>query len=159
MPVAARFYVIEHTRTASGPWHAAKIVLAAVSRGDQNRQWASATPVGRVELTINNPEAADWFLARLESGDDVSLMFDTAPVKQPADGHPFRVRSALLRGLRAPRGRARELTSDSPGGGGAARYRRPAPVPQVTEGGASLRGATCATDLSGDNFAPGGVCP
>lgn len=94
MPVAARFYVSEFTETAYQPDGGGKVVLVAVSRGDQNRAWASATPVGRIEMTINNPAAAQWFRDRMKAGDDVSLMFDAATVHRAADGHPFRLSEA-----------------------------------------------------------------
>ena len=92
MSVAARFYVAEVTKTSSGPNGSGRVVLVAVSRGDQNRAWASATPSGRIEMTINNPPAFKWFEDLLAgSGSDVDILFTAAQIAQPGDGHPYRV--------------------------------------------------------------------
>ena len=88
MSVAARFYVSAFELTAYGPPGSGRVTLTAVSRGDQNRQWASATPSGKVEMTINNPPAAEWFRDRI--GRDIDLHFTEAAVHQAGDGHPWR---------------------------------------------------------------------
>jgi hypothetical protein len=86
--VAARFYVAEITQSAYGPKGAAAVKLQAVSRGDQNKDWASATPSGTITMQINNAPAAQWFFDRL--GEDVSVTFEAAKVAHPEDGHPYR---------------------------------------------------------------------
>jgi hypothetical protein len=86
--VHARFYVAEATMTAYGPKGSGKIKLQAVSRGDQNKQWAEATPGGTIEMAINNPVAFAWFADQI--GGDVAVVFTPAAIFQPADGHPYR---------------------------------------------------------------------
>ena len=39
-----------------------KVTLRAVTRGDDNKVWAAATPVGLIELTIKNEHAAEQFV-------------------------------------------------------------------------------------------------
>lgn len=75
MPVVARFYVAETKRTAYDPG-AAHVVLQAVSRGPENKEWSTATPSGRVELTIKNSPAAEFFVSRL--GKDITITFEPA---------------------------------------------------------------------------------
>lgn len=85
--VEARFYVAEVTRF---PGTGGKAVLRAVSRGDQNAQWASATPVGTLELTINNGPALDELDAWRQAKADVAIVMTAVKVLTPGDGHPFR---------------------------------------------------------------------
>jgi hypothetical protein len=75
MAVQARFYVAQITRNAFNPAQKS-VVLHAVGRGEENKTWASATPVGKIEMSINNPKAADWFDERL--GKDVAITFEDA---------------------------------------------------------------------------------
>lgn len=86
MGVEARFYVSLIEKSAYA--HNNKVTLTAVSRGDQNRQWASATPSGTVTMTINNESAAAWFEALL--GKDVAVTFTAVPVLAVDDGHAYR---------------------------------------------------------------------
>ena len=73
MAVTARFYVSEVTHRAYAP-DQAQIKLAASTRGEENKAWATATPSGSIDMAINNPEAAAFFTARL--GQDVALTFE-----------------------------------------------------------------------------------
>lgn len=75
MSVLARFYVAETTRRAYQPSHL-EVTLQAVSRGEENKSWAAATPSGSVKLVINNEGAAKWFADRLAK--DVLIRFDDA---------------------------------------------------------------------------------
>jgi hypothetical protein len=68
--VRAKFYVIEVGRTIGG----GKVVLQAVSRGQDNKEWAAATPNGRVEMSIKNDLALDFF----DVGDEYYLDFSKA---------------------------------------------------------------------------------
>ncbi len=86
--VAARFYVAEVTSHAYGPKGSGVVKLNAVSRGDQNKDWASATPAGQITMTINNPPAFAFFRDRL--GEDIALVFQPVAVAHPEDGHPYR---------------------------------------------------------------------
>jgi hypothetical protein len=74
--VAGRFYVAKTTAFAYNPDHIA-VELNAVCRGEHNREWASATPSGSIQMTITNPSAAAWFRDRL--GKEVALRFTDAP--------------------------------------------------------------------------------
>lgn len=56
-PVRAKVYVSELGYTQWGT----KVVLQPVTRGEDNKAWAAATPSGRIELTIKNESAADQF--------------------------------------------------------------------------------------------------
>jgi hypothetical protein len=95
MNVQARFYVSKTTRQAYNPAHLL-VELTAVSRGDQNAQWAEATPCGKIEMTINNPEAAAPFEQAL--GKDVAVTFEFVEILKPEDGHAFR-QSVLPEGI------------------------------------------------------------
>lgn len=72
MGVEARFYVAEFTKRSYQQGHST-VILQASTRGPENKTWAKATPSGRIELTINNPDASAWFEARL--GKDLTLEF------------------------------------------------------------------------------------
>lgn len=77
MAVKARFVVnsITHTSYGAGwanPAPVGSVKLGAAS-GDQNKEWASATPSGTVEMTIGNPDALEWFNKNL--GKTVELTF------------------------------------------------------------------------------------
>lgn len=86
--VDAMFYVSKFEMTAYGPKGSGKVTLQAVSRGDQNKHWSEATPGGTIEMNINNPPAAKFFVDHL--GDDISITFRPARRFTPGDGHPFR---------------------------------------------------------------------
>ena len=78
MAVAARFYVAEVSKKAYGGGGGyGEVVLQAVTRktGD-NVDWASATPSGRLSMSVN-AKALAWFDERL--GKDVSILIEDAP--------------------------------------------------------------------------------
>lgn len=79
MAVVARFYVASITRYAYNTGNA-EVKLQAVTRGEENKSWAAATPSGQLTMNISNPDATEWFSERL--GDDVVLRFE-----DPADDH------------------------------------------------------------------------
>jgi hypothetical protein len=74
--VEARFYVSGYERAAWDP-AATTVKLQAVSRGEHNRDWASATPNGSVQMTIRNEGAAGFFVDRL--GKEIAITFTEAP--------------------------------------------------------------------------------
>ena len=65
--ITARFYVasIEFPAGTDGQ---GKIVLQPAYANGANAEWATATPSGRIELQVNNPDATalfnQWRLAR-----------------------------------------------------------------------------------------------
>lgn len=77
MSVVARFYVSQITRFAHNAGQA-QVTLQAVSRGPENKTWAAATPIGKVEMTIGNEKAAKWFAERL--GKDIAITFEDRPM-------------------------------------------------------------------------------
>jgi hypothetical protein len=56
-PVRAKMYVSEVNWTQWGT----KVRLQVVTRGEDNKVWSAATPVGHLEMTIKNQSAADVF--------------------------------------------------------------------------------------------------
>lgn len=76
--VEARFYVSGYQRFAYNT-DATQVSLQAVSRGEHNKSWAAATPVGEIKMTIQNGSAADWFVGQL--GKEVAVTFEPAPAE------------------------------------------------------------------------------
>jgi len=76
--VKARFYVAEVTQQAYGgyapPAPAGRVKLQASTKGEENKEWASATPAGSFEMTIKSGPAFQFFLDRI--GQDVSITID-----------------------------------------------------------------------------------
>lgn len=83
MSVQARFYVATCTRYANGssrpgfadPAPMGDVVLRPATRGEANKQWASATPSGEIKLVIHG-QALPWFEERL--GAELAITFDDA---------------------------------------------------------------------------------
>lgn len=80
--VRAKFYIGEVTRQCygSGQTPYGKVVLMASTRGD-NKQWASATPSGRFEMTIHS-DAMTLFNAAI--GKDVDILITIPDDDDPA---------------------------------------------------------------------------
>jgi len=81
MAVQARFYVAEVTQFATGPgWAdpapAGRVTMRPVTRGEENKQWASATPSGEFTMTVRG-DAFPFFQDRI--GEEVSIIIDAAP--------------------------------------------------------------------------------
>lgn len=75
MGVRAKMYLqsIEHTT------YGTIVKLQAVTRGEDNKAWAAATPAGGVTLTIKNDQAADQFsVDQLREGQE--FFVDITPV-------------------------------------------------------------------------------
>lgn len=81
MAVQARFYVAEITQQAYGgyapPAPAGKVVLQPSTKGEENKEWASATPSGRIEMTIRSGPAFEFFQERI--GKDIAITFNDLP--------------------------------------------------------------------------------
>jgi hypothetical protein len=90
--VEARFYVASTTEQGQPTDKGCKgqVKLSAVSRGDQNRQWASATPCGSLDMTILNPAAFEEVRSWQRAGWDVQVVLKPVRVLKPEDGHFFR---------------------------------------------------------------------
>lgn len=86
MSVRAKLYVSEITRGAGSP-DAVKVKFAAVTRGEENKQWAEATPMANFEMTIQNPEAAAIFY----TGQEFYVDFNQVPREEMVgkDQNPF----------------------------------------------------------------------
>jgi hypothetical protein len=85
MAVTAKFFVQTITRHAAAPGQHT-VVLAPVSRGEENKNWSKYTPSGKIEMNILNEVAASQFVL----GEEYLLTFEHAPkpdVHGPALGH------------------------------------------------------------------------
>lgn len=82
MAVRAKFFVqrvTKHAHYLSGNWAtpapAGEVVMAPVTRGEHNKEWASATPGGQITLTVHG-DAFTWFEQRL--GQELDIVFSEA---------------------------------------------------------------------------------
>lgn len=72
-----------------------EVTLRAVSRGERNADWATATPNGTITMQVNNPEGFKWFFDRLqaqrETGryPEVFVDFSDSVDGWPGDGHVY----------------------------------------------------------------------
>lgn len=72
-----------------------RVTLQAVSRGERNADWASATPSGTITMQVNNPDGFKWFEDRLraqrEAGryPEVFVDFSDSVDGWPGDGHKY----------------------------------------------------------------------
>lgn len=77
--ITARFHVAEITsrsvRTGSAN---ATIVLTPAYANGANKEWAAATPSGKIELQVSNPAAVEQFTEWMKSGQDLHLTFEPA---------------------------------------------------------------------------------
>lgn len=71
MGVRAKFFCSEIRRTTYG----GGVTLNAVSRGEDNKKWASATPSGEIKMTILNELAVEFF----DVGAEYFIDFTPAP--------------------------------------------------------------------------------
>lgn len=60
--INARFYVSE---VAKQPGGNAKVTLQPAYANGANREWAQATPSGKIELFVTNPDAVAFYEAAL----------------------------------------------------------------------------------------------
>lgn len=82
MGVIAKFYVSKIHRHDGQPT-ADKIEMGAVCRGPQNRQWASATPWGSIEMGVLNEVATEYFI----EGEEYEVIFRHVAKPEQGDGH------------------------------------------------------------------------
>jgi hypothetical protein len=73
-PVQAKFYVSAVELVQGG----VRLKFGAVTRGDENKEWAQYTPSGSIEMFVKNELASDNFAP----GQEWLLTFTPAP---PAD--------------------------------------------------------------------------
>lgn len=71
MSVRAKFFVLNALKSP----HQTVVRLGAVCRGEDNKEWAAATPNAEVSMTILNDVAAEFF----EPGREVYVDFSYAP--------------------------------------------------------------------------------
>lgn len=94
MTTRAKFYV-SGLELLPGQGAGVRLKLQAVSRGDRNSDWATATPSGSMEMMIQNPRAVAWWeefvQASRRTGKQPELYVDIAPSEDgwPGDGHAF----------------------------------------------------------------------
>lgn len=60
--ITARFYVAEVAKQPSGD---ARLTLQPAYAGGANHEWSKATPSGKIELYVSNPDAVAFFEAAL----------------------------------------------------------------------------------------------
>ena len=77
--VRCKLYVAEIAQFAHDP-EQRKIVLMAVTRGEENKEWSKYTPNGRLELSIKNPAASEFF----EIGKEYFVDITEAPQPESA---------------------------------------------------------------------------
>lgn len=92
--VRARFYLASVTRFPGQP--GGEVKLQAVSRGDRNAGWATATPSGTITMMVNDPGGFAWFVQLLEAKQagtvrypEVDLLMTVADQVSLGDGHAF----------------------------------------------------------------------
>lgn len=87
MVVKAKLFVSSVKRQVSSP-DSVEITLAAVTQGDENKEWAEATPAASFSMTIQNPPAAAYMGIL---GQEYYVTFEKAETKQAtlADGHEY----------------------------------------------------------------------
>jgi len=95
MAVRAKFFVATITKHASGlphgrtpegwstPIPVGEVIMRPVTRGEENAEWASATPAGEFKMTIRG-EALPWFEERLAR--EVSILI--TDVSETGDSEP-----------------------------------------------------------------------
>lgn len=94
-PTRAKFYLSGLT-LLPGKDAGIQVALQAVSRGDRNADWATATPVGSMTMTINNVAAAEQWDAFMRearaTGKQPEVFIDIYPSEDgwAGDGHKFR---------------------------------------------------------------------
>ena len=71
MTIRAKFFVTEVAKTTYG----GRVKLSAVTRGQDNKIWASATPSGSIEMSIRNELAIEQF----DVGKEYFVDFSPAP--------------------------------------------------------------------------------
>lgn len=78
--ITARFHVAEITSRSvrTGAANATVVLLPAYANG-ANKEWATATPSGRIELQVNNPAAVEQFTDWMHAGQDLHLTFEPVP--------------------------------------------------------------------------------
>jgi hypothetical protein len=88
--VKAKLFVSHIARDAHAP-DSIHVHFGAVTRGEENRQWAEASPSADFKMTINNPAAAAAFVL----GQEFFVTFEPAEIRpQLSDGHAFEPRDA-----------------------------------------------------------------
>lgn len=75
MSVRCKMFVQEIAQTTWG----GRVKMSVVSRGQDNKEWASATPSGSLELTIRNELALEQFVA---PGEEFYIDISPAPKGQ-----------------------------------------------------------------------------
>lgn len=69
MAVRAKFFVAQinqyaHLSGYAAPAPAGEVIMRPVTRGEDNAEWASATPSGEFKMTVRG-DAFPWFQSRI----------------------------------------------------------------------------------------------
>lgn len=85
MTVTAKLYVSSVRRQVSAP-DTVELTFGAVTKGDENRSWAEATPAADFKMTVQNPNA----VAEFSLGQEFLVTFEKAGAAPSlADGHEY----------------------------------------------------------------------
>ena len=92
MAVRAKFYIAAVEQYASQmqkgwapPAPVGNVTMRPVSRGEENAEWASATPTGEFKMTVRG-DALPWFRENL--GKEVFIHIDLASPEETGDTAP-----------------------------------------------------------------------
>lgn len=85
--VVGRFFVQTLARQAYGsgwaePAPKGPVHLQVCSRGPENKEWASATPSGSIDMVLNNGSAWQFFEEAMDEECDVEVTFRKVPKAQ-----------------------------------------------------------------------------
>lgn len=67
MGVKAKFFV-QSVMEQVGQDGGGQVVLSAVARGENNKEWSKYTPSGKIEMYVTNQSAFDWFRTAMRKG-------------------------------------------------------------------------------------------
>lgn len=89
--IVGHMYLAEATVNAYSP-DQLTVVLRVVTKGEQNKKWAAATPTGELKLGIKNPDATGIFRSSENaSGIDLNAEYEVVITRLPGnagDGLP-----------------------------------------------------------------------
>lgn len=69
---------------APAPVIKVKMNVVTGGRTEANKQWASSTPSGHIEMTVGNPAAAAWLTEMQDAGYDIAVTFEARPPEELA---------------------------------------------------------------------------
>lgn len=84
--IVCHLYLAEASVGAYSP-DQLSVVLRVVTKGEQNKTWAAATPSGELKLSIKNPAATGIFRSSEQaSGIDLNAEYEVVITRLPGKG-------------------------------------------------------------------------